>query len=408
MKSFLICLSNTSTESVKRRSLDISSSQVISTILKHDRKQNSYKIALLRSINDVVLSFPDVRTFNQDVAVPLRLLADYWIAYSWGFMDQGQPIFQGQRSNRDGKTFNDVAFRPALAAFRQEWERFTGGMSHSFDGFFVINELRIPRKRATYPDSLLTAYQKAIAAICHSLEMPIRYAGPGDWTVFDKPTTYDHLGNRVIAVPGTQSTDKCLVISANLWQTFGVMSLWVEALCIHEWSLFTEKVAQSQAQINRGTIYTLLTARPDNRRPLTWESNNIDILLMEGNEFRCPWTERRIVNGVDYDLDHLLPVSVYPINELWNLLPSDPIFNRHTKRDRLPTPERLQRAKPHLKWDYEQYGASQVLAQALREDVDIRFATIKFSDSSPFAIAVADVVTDLIEQIAESRNLARF
>jgi len=386
----------------------LSSSQVISTVLKHDRKQNSYKIALLRSINDAVLSFPDVRTFHQDVAVPLRLLAAYWVAYYWGFMDPGHPIFQGQRSHRNGKVTNDMEFRPSLTQFRQQWEDYIGGISRSADGFFVINELRIPRKRTSYPASLLTAYHKAITAICRSLEMPIRYAGPGDWTVFDKPVPFAQLRDRTVAVPGTQSQDKCLVISASLWQTFQVMSLWVEALCIHEWSLFTERIAQNQESVNRGQVYTLLTARPDNRRPLTWESNNIDLLLMEGKEFRCPWTEKRIIEGIPYDLDHLLPVSVYPINELWNLVPSDPIFNRHTKRDRLPTLERLQQAKPHLEWDYGQYGESQPLSQALHEDVGIRFSTLRLSSDLPSVRAIADVVTDLIEQIAESRNLARF
>lgn len=51
------------------------SNQIISTILKHDSKVTSYKIALLRAINDVVLAFPGMTTFNKDVAVPLRVLA---------------------------------------------------------------------------------------------------------------------------------------------------------------------------------------------------------------------------------------------------------------------------------------------------------------------------------------------
>jgi hypothetical protein len=38
----------------------IATDRTISAILKHDRKVNSYKIALVRSINDVVLAFPDV------------------------------------------------------------------------------------------------------------------------------------------------------------------------------------------------------------------------------------------------------------------------------------------------------------------------------------------------------------
>jgi hypothetical protein len=61
-------------------------SSVISTILKHDSKQTSYKIALLRAINDVVLSFPDLGRQPQDIAIPLRTLAEFWIAYYWPFV----------------------------------------------------------------------------------------------------------------------------------------------------------------------------------------------------------------------------------------------------------------------------------------------------------------------------------
>lgn len=71
---------------------------VISTILKHDNKQTSYKIALLRAINDIALSFPDLRSFDQDVAVPLKLLAQFWVAYYWPFVKPNQPILQGVRA----------------------------------------------------------------------------------------------------------------------------------------------------------------------------------------------------------------------------------------------------------------------------------------------------------------------
>ena len=67
----------------------------ISAILRHDSKVTSYKIALLRAINDVVLAYPDVPTRNETVAIPLRLLADRWIAYYWPFADPYAPILQG-------------------------------------------------------------------------------------------------------------------------------------------------------------------------------------------------------------------------------------------------------------------------------------------------------------------------
>ncbi len=377
---------------------------VISTILKHDAKVTSYKIALLRAINDVALNFPDLRNVERDVAVPLRILAQFWVAYYWSFVKLDESILQGQRSPQGNQLRNDMAFRPQLTELRQEWERVIGGVSRPSDGFFLINELRVPRKYQNYPKSLHQAYSKALTAISKTLEMPVKYAGLGHWTVFAKPVKYADLGSRVIPIPSTQPTDKCLVIRADLWQTFQEMSLWVEALCIHEWCLFTEKVQQ---EAERGTIYRLLTDRPDNRRPLTWERHQVDLLLMEGRAFICPWTEKRVIYGIQYDLDHLLPVSLYPINELWNLVPADPDFNSYIKRDRLPTLEKLRQAQPHLELAYRHYSTSNLLLVALQEDVEVRFSTVSPSTVS-FPLALASAVVDLIDIVAESRNLARF
>ena len=56
---------------------NVAANQVISTILKHDRKVTSYKLALVRAINDVVLSFPDLGRSDQAIAFLLRVLAEY-------------------------------------------------------------------------------------------------------------------------------------------------------------------------------------------------------------------------------------------------------------------------------------------------------------------------------------------
>jgi hypothetical protein len=380
----------------------IAPDKVISTILKHDTKVTSYKIALLRAINDVVLTFPDLRTYQSDVAVPLKLLAQFWTAYYWPFVDPDMPIQQGQQSIREGQSRNDMAFRPALTELRRQWEQGIGGLKNPADGFFLINELRSPRKRQNYPQTLIDDYEGAIATTAKTIEMPIRYAGPGEWSVFEKPQAYNQIASRTVAVPGTQVRDRCLIIPLALWETFRQMSLWIEALCIHEWCLFTERIAD----FDRGAVYSLLTDRPGNRRPLTWERNQIDILIMEGTEFTCPWTERRITQAGDYDLDHILPIAVYPTNELWNLVPSDSDFNSHKKRDRLPTKGRLMAALPYLERTYLNYAASDPLIKVLEEDVSLRFATVQ--TGTAFSESVAWAVATLVEEVAESRNLARF
>jgi hypothetical protein len=382
-----------------------SQNQVIGIILRHDAKVTSYKIALLRAINDVVLSFPDLGRHKQDIAVPLQLLAQFWIAYYWPFVDPSHPMMQGPRAMKGQSLSNDMAFRAELTAVRQLWEAHIKD-SRPSDGFFLINELRIPRKRQSYPAVLIQAYDKAIKRIANTIEMPIRYAGPGEWSVFARPKPYSTLAN-VVPTPGTQAKDVCLVITAELWQAVAELSLWIEALCIHEWCLFTERVKQGTISADRGDVYRLLTDRPDNRRPLTWERNNIDLLIMEGKQFTCPWTERRISTSTPYDLDHLVPLAIYPINELWNLVPTDPRFNSHVKRDRLPSAGRLVIAMPHLVRAYSNYDTSTLLSHAMREDAAVRFAALQTAPAD-LPVQLAQSAVDFLKHIAASRNWHRF
>src|SRR5438045_8196003 len=122
--------------------IENSASRVIGTILKHDRKLTSYKLALVRALNDVILSFPDVDADGQYIAVPLRILAEYWLAYYWPFADPRALILQGPQALRAGALASDMAFRPALTALRQAWETILGGAARPSDGFFLINEFR--------------------------------------------------------------------------------------------------------------------------------------------------------------------------------------------------------------------------------------------------------------------------
>jgi hypothetical protein len=380
----------------------------ISAILKHDKKITSYKIALLRSINDVALSFPNLRDFNKDIAVPLRMLAEFWVAYFWPFSNPNEPIWQGPRSNRNGQLTNDMAFRKELQQFRKKLQNNTNSFSQPSDGFFITNEMRIPRRRDTY-QGMFKQYEAVLRKIGITIgNMPVRYAGPGEYTIFDEPALFSQIRMHTIPLPSTQDNDLCIVIKSDLWKTFQEMSLYIEALCIHEWCLFTERVDQGDGvSISRGEIYQILTTRPDNRRPLDWERNRVDLLLMEGEVFTCPWTEKQITQPTDYDLDHLLPISIYPINEMWNLVPSDPYFNEHIKRNRIPAPDRLLKAKPHLEKTYTNYTKLHELANALYEDADSRFPGLSI-ENAEYPASVASSVVVFIDKVGSYRNLARF
>src|SRR5688572_9613766 len=103
-----------------------SAAQTVGSILRFDKKVNSYKLALIRALNDVVLSYPDLSGKGVDVCVPLRKLAEYWLAYYWPFADPQEPIFQGPRARRGGVLGNDTSFRPALTRLRSAWAEHLG------------------------------------------------------------------------------------------------------------------------------------------------------------------------------------------------------------------------------------------------------------------------------------------
>jgi len=71
---------------------------------------------------------------------------------------------------------------------------------------------------------------------------------------FSQPARFESLAGGAVGVPGTQASDVCVVVPAELWRTFTDLSLWIEALCLHEWCLYSENVEQpSGVKINPAT-----------------------------------------------------------------------------------------------------------------------------------------------------------
>ncbi|MFD1732159.1 hypothetical protein ACFSC4_15575 [Deinococcus malanensis] len=132
--------------------------------------------------------------------------------------------------------------------------------------------------------------EATVAAIAQAVRQPVKYAGGGgSHKLFGMPAPAQALSGHLLA--GTRPAEPAFVVSAALWQTFNDLSLWVEALCLHEWSLYVERVTQ-HVPVSRGQVFTLLTATPAARIPLTWERHQVQLLMLEGAVFHCPWTHK--------------------------------------------------------------------------------------------------------------------
>lgn len=380
-------------------------SKLIQSVLRHDKKTNTFKMALIRALNDTALNYAALRGKSEGIAVPIRVLAEWWIGYYWPFMDTERPVMQGARMLREGVLRQDVAFRKVLTELKELWRASLFGSDCPSDGLVLVSEMRVNAHAAEYGPEILRKYTQALRAVAKCVEQPITYAGgtSEQYAVFSRQKRLRDLSPGVVALPSTSRDELCVVVPDAMWEGFKFYSIFVDALCIHEWSLFTENATQEVEGVSRGVVYQALTDRPDSRRPLTWERNQIDLLLMQGERLQCLWTRKPLRLG-GYDVDHIIPVATYPINELWNLVPTEPAFNQHVKRALMPADEWRAVLPIHLRETYGFYERSPSLSDALRRNSRLRFTGEQIS-SLP---NLADAVTTMIFSVADSKNTPRF
>ncbi|MFB9992671.1 hypothetical protein ACFFLM_11900 [Deinococcus oregonensis] len=366
----------------------------LAALLRRGAKINTYKFALIRALNDLALDHPLLPA--GDVVVPLRRVAERWLVYYWPFVGQ-VPILQGTRGLRAGRLTQDLSFRPALSALRAAWEALPGTDDAPAAGALLLADYRVGRRRLL--PELQRQTGQVLTLIAQAVKQPVRYAGgAGPHALFSLPGPAGQQGG--VTLPGTLPTEAAFTVPAALWQALQEGSLWVEALCLHEWCLFADRLPQD-TPVTRGDLFTLLTAPPAGRVPLTWERHQVKLLMLEGRVFQCPWTAQ-ILQPEHFALDHLIPVSAQPINELWNLLPSDPAHNSHVKRQRVPELERLQQARLHLGVTYGHYEAGALLSPVLRRDVQARFGQALVPGR------LAHEAASLADRVAQARNLPRY
>src|SRR5689334_9280823 len=66
--------------------------------------------------------------------------------------------------------------------------------------------------------------------------------------------------------------------------------------------------------------------------------------LLQRNQLFCVWTGKKLKEE-SLDIDHCFPWSAWPCGDLWNLLPALRSVDQHQKTDRLPSAERLAKAR---------------------------------------------------------------
>ncbi|NLG66067.1 MAG: hypothetical protein GX537_10735 [Actinobacteria bacterium] len=261
---------------------------LLSHVLRREAKTGTHKFALLRATAEVARTFPDLADHDRHVAVPLDTLAEYFIAYYWPFARPSRPLNQASRGTKpDGTHKSDIAFRPQLVDLIREWQAVSESAYDPSDGYRLVAMFRAFPAPYGLPTSVIDAYGAALDAAAVTIQSnPAKNIRRIERDIFQRVCRREDISHPVTDLPGTTPDERCLLVCPGPWAVFQQHSVWVEALSVHEWCLFTEKLSHpGDCRVTREQVYELFTARSDNRLAPTWAANRDDILRLERKHF---------------------------------------------------------------------------------------------------------------------------
>ncbi len=284
----------------------------IEGVLNRDRKVATYKLALFRALCDIAQTNFHLAEWLPDgrVSVPVHDIAERWIYYYWPLLEDRAFFIPQIRGEKAGGHLR-IGFRRQLEELIAAFNR-SGGL----DGFAIA--LRNDSLNAQQRELAKAAFDKLIPVI---KEGPVTHAGRSS------------QGGQLFSY---ENDRRRMIISGDIWRELCLSGHWIQDALILRWGELT-------AEISRKTVSPSEVIDRLLRTPI-YERNVDDARRAYRNldSKECVWTGK--ILGRAFDVDHVLPFSLWRNNDLWNLLPSDPRVNRD-KRDSLPTHALLKRRR---------------------------------------------------------------
>lgn len=337
---------------------------LVRRVVLNDNKSSTYKLALLRVLCRVANGTPGFarETAGEHVTIPLGVAALYWIRLYLPLLLRDMPQSPTNRSGFVRLGFANDALEQLRDTAAYDLR---AGMRVGFD-----------RKQAVH---------RALLDACETIaRMPATYMTYADGRailpVERKPTRLPdtlRLDEAYLSSFGTIS------VPTHLWRAMQRYSVWVEPALVEEWIGLTVGYAERQGRTLDEVALRQAMRWSEPVREVATVRNRALALLEDGDLF-CVWTGRKL-HRRSLDIDHCFPWSVWPCDDLWNLLPAQHTVNQHKKRDLLPDDPTLRGASDRiLDWWASAYGSESVLDERFRLEALARLPTL---DQSNFDLA---------------------
>ena len=289
----------------------------IQEIIIKDKKDTSYKLALLRALVEMarlengMATYDDYRDY---VYIPLKRVAFYWLKFYFPLL-KGTPLLQS-------KSHSNLAFQEGI----QELNYGINELGRLVDDYEA-------GKNTESVEKLLKAITKTIKA------GPMKYISDSDNPVFPYLPK-----SRAKAFIQLQEIDYGLIgIPTQIWHDLMLFGHWIEDSLLIQWARFTEKTNRTEDFAE----YLKLLSTPLHDERTTQEIR----ALYQGQEIECVWTGKKTKV---FDVDHVIPYSVWFNNDLWNMLPTDSQINKK-KKDCIPHPQLVRKREEALVYYWREY-----------------------------------------------------
>ena len=297
---------------------------VIRHIILKDSKSSTYKLALLRVLTRIAegslgLAWP---VSEEYVAVPLGLVAVFWLRQFKPVLQAGLPQMPTNRG-LDGLGFVKDAYRRISNLSHLDFRvaaRFTGQNAlslHQAINDAVSNIKAMPAKYTSFPD------------------------GPRVYGV-----TSGHrlrLGRELVLDADYLNSFGELLIPEPIWRALTRFNVWIEPALVAEWIRIMKDYLTNQGRFVAEEKFYLATRWSDPERDVR-VARELALDLLKRDRLYCVWTGKKLQED-SLDIDHCFPWSAWPCGDLWNLLPALRSVNQNQKSDRLPSAERLGKAR---------------------------------------------------------------
>jgi len=300
----------------------------ISKIIERDSKTATYKFALLRGVIDIIDdNSPYIDQMFGRVYIPTGLLIEKWLLYYYPILRSEIPIPQ---ISRDKNLAFNSQFKKVIEAYELR-----GGFSAFYND---LKNKGIPNDLRKIVFDLIKKLKETIT------DKPMRHIG---YSINNEHYSIFQFENAPMYLPIYLNVEYLIQhcgtfsIPVDYYEAFKDFGSFINGQnsILFKWAQFSVNASAQNLSIEN--VINEVLVSPITVRNIE-ESKKIyrDILSKQGKIY-CVWTGEKVSN---YDIDHVIPFSVWKNNDLWNLLPARSTVNSK-KRDRIPTPELIEKQK---------------------------------------------------------------